>query len=176
MHKRSSKNPAPIDEADLVTPTLGRRASAARLAMPALFRRAVLGRHARMLTIILIMLGAALGAAARFALAQWAAAHFGASFPYGTLLINISGSFLLGFIYTILLRANPATAPLARAFLGVGLLGGYTTFSSFSYETSQLLLEGNLRGAIVNPLASVFGGIVVCVLGIALGNLVIGSR
>jgi CrcB protein len=129
-----------------------------------------------MLTIALIMVGAGLGATARFFLAQWAAARFGASFPYGTLLINLTGSFLLGLIYTILLRANPATAPLARAFLGVGLLGGYTTFSSFSYETSQLLLEGNLLGAIVNPLASVLGGVIVCVLGIALGNLMIGSR
>ena len=125
-----------------------------------------------MLTIILIMAGAALGAAARFLIAQWAAGRFGTSFPYGTLLINISGSFLLGFVYVALLRASPTAAHLARAFLGVGLLGGYTTFSSFSYETSQLLLEGKLIGALVNPLASVLGGVAVCVVGMALGHLV----
>ena len=124
-----------------------------------------------MQTVLLIALGAALGATARYFLAQWAAAHFGATFPYGTLIINLTGSFFLGFIYTILLRSNPASAPLARAFLGVGLLGGYTTFSSFSYETSQLLLEGNILGALVNPLLSVLGGIVLCILGIVLGTV-----
>jgi fluoride exporter len=176
MDQVSSEDPAPIDEAGQASPGLGHLEAGSKFPILALLRRAALGSRIRMLTIILIMVGAGLGATARFLLAQWAAARFGASFPYGTLLINISGSFLLGFIYTILLRANPATAPLARAFLGVGLLGGYTTFSSFSYETSQLLLEGNLLGAIVNPLASVLGGIVVCMFGIALGNLVIGSR
>jgi len=123
-----------------------------------------------MQTILLIMLGAALGATARYFLAQWAAQRFGTSFPYGTLIINVTGSFLLGLVYTILLRTSLAHAPLLRAFLGIGLLGGYTTFSSFSYETSQLLLEGNLTGAVLNPLLSVLGGILVCVLGIALGN------
>jgi fluoride exporter len=129
-----------------------------------------------MQTILLIALGAALGAIARYVLAQWATARFGATFPYGTLIINLTRSFLLGFIYTVLLRTNPASAPLARAFLGVGLLGGYTTFSSFSYETSQLLLEGNIVGAVVNPLLSVLGGIMLCTLGIVLGTAVTTVR
>lgn len=129
-----------------------------------------------MLIIVLIVIGAAFGATARYLLAQWVAARWGTSFPYGTLLINLTGSFLLGLVYTVIAQSNPAIAPFARAFFGVGLLGGYTTFSSFSYETSQLFLEGNVVGAIVNPLVSVLGGISLCFLGIITGNLLTGGR
>jgi fluoride exporter len=163
---------SPIDEGDLINPSLGVK-DAAALGMPTSFayRQVNSRRRILMQTVLLIVLGAALGSTARYYLAQWAAQRFGTVFPYGTLIINITGSFLLGLIYTVLLRTSPSYAPLLRAFLGIGLLGGYTTFSSFSYETSQLLLEGNLTGAVINPLLSVVGGILLCILGIALGNV-----
>jgi len=171
MNGASHEDVFPIDEGDLIHSSLGLK-DAAGLEVPTsvVDRQIHSRRRSRMPTVLLIVLGAALGATGRYFLAQWAAQHFGANFPYGTLIINITGSFLLGLVYTVLLRRSHAYAPLLRAFLGIGLLGGYTTFSSFSYETSQLLLEGNLTGAVLNPLLSVLGGILVCVLGIALGN------
>jgi CrcB protein len=175
MHHQTPEHAEPIDEADPAWPALGDQEAAPELVAAAAIRPSAVESHIRMLTIVLIALGAAIGATGRFFLAQWAAERFGTSFPYGTLIINITGSFLLGFVYALLTRASPTTGQLARAFLGIGLLGGYTTFSSFSYETSQLLLRGDLLGALVNPLASVLGGIVVCVLGIALGSLVVGA-
>ena len=172
MNGISHEDASPIDEGDLIHPSLGLKDTAALGVPTSVVHSQILSRRrSRMQTVLLIVLGAALGATARYFLAQWAAQHFGASFPYGTLIINITGSFLLGLVYTILLRTSLAYAPLLRAFLGIGLLGGYTTFSSFSYETSQLLLEGNLTGAVLNPLLSVIGGILVCILGIALGNV-----
>ena len=171
MNDVSHEDVFPIDEGDLIHPPLGLRdAAGSEVPTSVAHRQFHSRRRSRMPTVLLIVLGAALGATARYFLAQWAAQHFGANFPYGTLIINITGSFLLGLVYTVLLRTSLAYAPLLRAFLGIGLLGGYTTFSSFSYETSQLLLEGNVTGAVLNPLLSVLGGILVCILGIALGN------
>src|SRR5215213_1107416 len=108
MHHAAPEEIGPIDEGDLPNPSLGNRdAAALGLPTPVVRHVATAGRHYRMQTVLLIALGAALGATARYFLAQWAAAHFGATFPYGTLIINLTGSFFLGFIYTILLRSNP---------------------------------------------------------------------
>jgi CrcB protein len=177
MHQTAPEDTGPIDAGDMTNPSLGNR-DAAPLALPTPVIRHVAqpGRQTRMEILFLIAVGAALGAIARYMLAQWVATRFGTSFPYGTLIINLTGSFLLGLIYTVLLRVNPASAPLARAFLGIGLLGGYTTFSSFSYETSQLLFEGNILGAVINPVLSVLGGILLCILGIVLGTVVTTAR
>src|ERR1700709_1800390 len=108
MNSAAHEDASPIDEGDLINPSLGVK-DAAALGLPA---AAVY--HSRrqnlMQTVLLIVLGAGLGAIARYFLAQWAAQQFGASFPYGTLIINISGSFLLGLVYTVLLRTSPASA------------------------------------------------------------------
>jgi CrcB protein len=153
-----------VDDPDLALPSGGLDELSPTWRVARLWRPAVLP------TVILIALGAAAGANARYYVAQLAAERFGTAFPYGTLIINISGSLLLGMIYALLLRLQPGYAPALRLFVGVGLLGGYTTFSSFSYETAQLFLEQRSAAAIVYPLASVAAGVLSCLLGIALAE------
>jgi fluoride exporter len=121
-------------------------------------------RNRTVTTILLIALGAAAGANARYWLSQWAAQQWGAAFPYGTLIINVLGSFAIGVVLTIA-TTNAAISVNLRLLIVTGLLGGFTTFSTFSYETYQLLVDGSLLLAAVNILASVGIGL----LGVALG-------
>jgi CrcB protein len=115
-------------------------------------------------TILLIAVGAAVGANLRYWLSQWAAQQWGAAFPYGTLIINVLGSFAIGVVLTIA-TTNAAISANWRLLLVTGLLGGFTTFSTFSYETYQLLVDGSLLLAALNILGSVGVGL----LGVALG-------
>mgnify|MGYP003289911542 CR=1 FL=1 len=85
----------------------------------------------------LIFVGAGMGGLARYTVGNWVQAATGPTFPWGTLLINVTGSFLLTFFYGLL--EGTAAPPEWRAFLGIGFCGGYTTFSTFSYETARLL-------------------------------------
>jgi CrcB protein len=114
---------------------------------------------------LLIGLGAFLGANARYMMQTWTAARWGTSFPLGTLLINVIGSFALGFFLTAATQ-RAAISTNWRLFIAVGLLGGYTTFSSFTYETLALL-QGDrwlapmlyLGGNVVVGLLAAFAGI-----------------
>lgn len=161
-----------LDEPDLAAPSITPTdAIAHALHVPTVAVASRSWRLSVLQTILLIALGAGIGANLRYFIAQWAGQSLGTAFPYGTLIINVTGSFLLGVIYTLLLRLDLAYAPALRLLLGVGVLGGYTTFSSFSYETAQLLLEHNSLGALLNPLLSVVGGVVSCLVGIALAGL-----
>lgn len=92
------------------------------------------------MTALLIFIGAGLGGLARYGLSSWVQDQAGPAFPWGTLAINVSGSMLLAFTYA-LLEGIPAASEW-RAFLGIGILGGYTTFSTFSYETMRLIQDG----------------------------------
>ena len=112
---------------------------------------------------LVIFVGAGLGALARYGLSTWMQAVLGAAFPWGTLLVNVSGSLLLTVAYGVL-EAAPA-APEWRAFLGIGFLGGYTTFSTFSYEALRLYQEGEWERALSYVVASVL----LSLLGAALG-------
>jgi CrcB protein len=94
----------------------------------------------------MIALGSALGGAARFILGTLIQQRAGVHFPVGTLLINVSGSLLLGFLLRYGLD-TPGMSPEVRAFCTIGFCGGYTTFSSFSYETMALLEEGQVSRA-----------------------------
>src|SRR5215213_722227 len=94
-----------------------------------------------MQSYILIAVGAALGAGARYWVANRVAALLGPGFPWGTLLINVSGSLLIGLALTLLGQRMVAD-PAYRLLLVTGFLGAYTTFSTFSYETLALLQEG----------------------------------
>lgn len=89
----------------------------------------------------LVFVGAGLGGVARYALGGWVQTASGASFPWGTLFVNVSGSLLLTLLVGALER-TPAS-PEWRLFLGIGVLGGYTTFSTFSYETVRLMQDGD---------------------------------
>lgn len=103
-----------------------------------------------------VAVGGALGSLARFWLAGWMAALTGPRFPWGTLLINVLGSFVIGLVAGITLApARVSMHPDARVFLMVGVCGGFTTFSAFSLQTLELLQAGSLASAAGYVLASV---------------------
>lgn len=122
--------------------------------------------------ILWISAGAILGANARYWIGLWATRHMGMGFPYGTLLVNTSGSFILGFLVgSSLGRLN--IAPEMRLFLGVGFLGSYTTFSSFSVETMTLLQNGQMWQGLLNLGANNVLGAMAALLGIYAARLVV---
>jgi CrcB protein len=108
------------------------------------------------ITYLWIALGSALGGVARYACSSLLARAFGETFPVGTLLVNVIGSFVIGFFATATGPDGRVLAsPDARLFVTVGLCGGYTTFSSFSWQTLVLVQEGEAVRAGVNVGASV---------------------
>jgi CrcB protein len=88
-----------------------------------------------------ICLGGAVGTGARYLISGWALRRFGTSFPYGTLAVNLVGSFLIGAIMHVALT-TALLSPTARQVLVVGVMGGFTTYSSFNYETIHYFQEG----------------------------------
>jgi len=122
-----------------------------------------------------VALGGAVGSAARFLLGEFLQQRSGLAFPIGTLVINISGSLLLGFLLRYSL-ATPAISPEVRALIAAGFCGGYTTFSTFSYETAALLEEGDLRRAALYVLLSVTLSLVGTFAGLSLAGAVLNWR
>ena len=121
-----------------------------------------------MKAILWVGLGGSLGAIARYLLGGWIAARLGASFPYGTFAINVAGSGVLGLILGAFeSRVPPAPLPLA---VTIGFLGAFTTFSTFTYETTRLIEAGSLLPAMVNVAASVIAGLIAVMVGLALGR------
>jgi len=123
---------------------------------------------------IWIAVGAAIGANARYYVGQWIASWLGVSFPGDTLFINLSGSFLIGVIATVM-GERILDGPPWRLILIVGFLGGYTTFSSFSFEVVSLLQEDRWLAASAYVVASVVLGVGACLLGITLARSVGGG-
>ncbi len=120
---------------------------------------------------ILIAAGAVLGANARYAVGLWAGGRFGAGFPYGTLFVNLAGSFLLGFLAGAAGgRLNIAAE--ARLLLGIGFLGSFTTFSSFSVESLALLQSGNVAMGLLNILGNNLAGLLCALLGLFLSRAI----
>lgn len=113
---------------------------------------------------LLIALGAALGANARYLVNVWAANRFGADFPYGTLLVNISGSFILGLLLA-LASGRLSLSPDLRLLLAVGFLGSYTTFSSYAVESLNLWQDGGLLLGLWNILLNNGIGLAFALLG-----------
>lgn len=118
--------------------------------------------------ILLVGIGGALGAISRFGLASLVGRMWAGSFPLATLLVNISGSLAMGVFIGLMARWLPAWQEEARLFVAVGILGGFTTFSSFSLDAVVLIERGDLLQAAAYVLLSV----VVCLLGLYLGLLV----
>lgn len=121
---------------------------------------------ARLMPYLLVGLGGFIGANVRYALSSWVGNRVDARFPLGTFLINVSGSFLLGFLAAFIAQRAVPNADALRLALGVGLLGGYTTFSTFEFETHALFEDGVWLTALANIVLSVFAGLVAVRLGI----------
>ena len=120
-------------------------------------------------TFLWIGLGGFLGAKARYWLGQWLAARWGTAFPFGTLAVNAMGSFVLAFLLTS--AANRVSVPAGvRIFLTIGFLGGFTTFSSFSYETIGLLEQERWVAALVNLVTNAGLGLLGAFLGIVVAR------
>ncbi|HIP81003.1 MAG TPA: fluoride efflux transporter CrcB [Leucothrix mucor] len=115
------------------------------------------------------MFGGALGAVARYVLSTTIMDKIGANFPYGTLLVNVLGSFLMGFL-AMLLVERIGLDPLLRLGLFVGFLGAFTTFSTFSMETMNLFEQGYHVRALINMLVNVLFSVLAVWLGAILGN------
>ncbi len=116
---------------------------------------------------LMVVLGGGLGSLARYLLGTAIMSRFGPRFPLGTMIINITGSFTIGVLMTLLTeRLEPH--PYWRLFLVIGFLGGYTTFSSFEYESLQAVRDGgllpgllNLFGSVALGFAAVWAGVLV---------------
>jgi CrcB protein len=120
--------------------------------------------------IALVAAGGALGASARWVIGGWLSDRFGASFPWHTLVINITGAFLLGVLMGATLD-RALVSPAWRVFIGTGILGGYTTFSTLAYESVALLELGAYVPAALNMFGSGALGIAAAVAGVALGRM-----
>lgn len=105
---------------------------------------------------LLIFLGAGLGGVSRYWVSNSIHLFLGRQFPFGTLVVNATGSFLMGMLFTIIFERFGGLGPQLRALLLIGFLGGYTTFSSFSLETLNLLENGAWWDALLNILLNVF--------------------
>lgn len=110
-----------------------------------------------------ICLGGAIGTGARYLLSSWTLKAFGDAFPHGTLAVNLIGSFLIGSLMSATIEG--AISPTVRLTLATGVLGGFTTYSSFSYETLRYLHEGAWALALLNVLLTLGGCLAACALG-----------
>src|SRR5438552_11672666 len=118
---------------------------------------------------LMVLVGGGVGALARYVLGTAIAARIGGRFPLGTLVINVSGSFLIGFVMTLLTeRLQPH--PNWRLLLVVGFLGGYTTFSTFEYETFRAVQDGGKWIGLLNVVGSVALGYAAVWVGAALAR------
>jgi len=121
-------------------------------------------------TAVGIAVTGALGALARYALEGWISKRAGA-FPWGTFVVNITGAFLLGFLFT-LLAERLTVSPWIRSSVTIGFLGAYTTFSTLSLETFRLIEDGAYLLGMANALGSLAAGLVAIYAGVVLGRVV----
>jgi CrcB protein len=117
--------------------------------------------------LFLVMVGGAIGAGFRYHLSRVALHHMGPGFPWGTWIANLLGGLLMGVLAGTLAREVDGGEPL-RLFLGVGVLGGFTTFSAFSLETYNMLVRGDYMMAVAYAISSVTGAIILLFLGVLL--------
>ena len=126
-----------------------------------------------MMEYLWVGIGGFLGANARFALGRLVADRLGGGYPWGTFLVNLTGSFLIGVLLTFLIERAVAD-PFWRLILVVGFLGGYTTFSSYTFEALALAMDGKWTMAGLYVLGSNVLGLAACGAGVALAKGVLG--
>ena len=114
--------------------------------------------------LLLVMIGGAIGAGFRYHIGRTALLHMGPGFPWGTLIVNLVGGLLMGILAGII-TADTAADRTLYTFLGIGVLGGFTTFSAFSFDIFAMLERGELAIAGAYAVASVAGSVMLLVLG-----------
>ena len=112
-----------------------------------------------MTRFLLVCAGGAAGTAARYLTALWAGAAFGPAFPFGTLIVNVAGSFLIAFVMHVGITTEWISNDV-RLMLTTGVMGGFTTYSTFNYETTEFLREGAWTLAAAN----IIGTVLVCLI------------
>jgi len=126
-----------------------------------------------MMKILFILAGGALGSYLRYAVSGLAYRWFDWTFPIGTFFVNVIGSFLIGLLWGIFEEGNINVTSGFRSFLFIGILGGFTTFSSYMLETLNLLRDGETRVAIYNLLANNVVGLLLVVLGFMIARSIV---
>jgi fluoride exporter len=121
--------------------------------------------------VLLVALGGALGSVARYLVGGWIADRLGVSFPYGTLVINLTASFVIGF-FLAFAQERVGLSPYWRLFVAVGFIGGYSTFSTYEYEAVRLLQDGEMLFAAIYLVGSMAGGAIAAITGITVGSLI----
>jgi fluoride exporter len=124
-----------------------------------------------MLELLVVGLGGFLGAIARFGVTRWMARSSAGGFPFGTMLVNVVGCLLIGAVFAVV-ETRPHIPANLRLFIMIGILGSFTTFSTFGHETLELLKTGATGSALAYLLGSVAVGLVAVIAGRALGNMV----
>jgi CrcB protein len=122
-----------------------------------------------------VMVGGAIGSALRYVMSTWISEATHSTFPWGTLVVNVIGSFVIGLFTGLTGPDGPLlVSPVARAFVTIGILGGFTTFSSFSLQTMLLVQDGQWFSAVGNILSSVVLCLVAAGAGIAVAGMLPG--
>jgi CrcB protein len=122
--------------------------------------------------LFFVMVGGALGAGLRYQVGRLALRLIGPGFPWGTWFINLSGGLLMGLLAGILARAASPSGEGWRLLIGVGVLGGYTTFSSFSLEAANMIQRGDWGAALFYVASSAIGAILMLFAGLGLARMV----
>jgi fluoride exporter len=125
--------------------------------------------------LVLVALGGALGSVLRYLVANAALAWMGPTFPWGTLAVNLVGSFLIGLVQSLAVESLVISEE-ARLFLATGVMGGLTTYSAFSYETVRLAETGAWPQAWANVLVTTAACLALCLLGLTTGRFLIAPR
>ena len=118
--------------------------------------------------------GGALGSIVHYNLDGWLHRHLGTAFPYGTFAVNVVGSFLLVLLMHVGLRTE-LIPPIARIALATGVLGGFTTYSTFNYETLRYFQDGVWGMGVLNVVVTVVGCLIAGFLGWAAGRVLVGA-
>ncbi|PXA83895.1 fluoride efflux transporter CrcB [Nostoc sp. 3335mG] len=116
--------------------------------------------------LLFVMIGGALGAGIRYQVGRISLSLFGMGFPWGTWFINLSGGLFMGLLVGTLTRFTPASSESWRLLAGVGVLGGYTTFSTFSLEAANMIERGDWMTAILYAAGSAVGAILLVFAGL----------
>jgi len=119
--------------------------------------------------VLFVAVGGAIGSVTRYLVGGWIASRYGSAFPYGTLVINVTASFIIGF-FLAFAQERVNLNPNWRLFVAVGFVGGYSTFSTFEYEAIRLLQEREVLLGSIYMIGSVVTGGIAAVGGIALGS------